>query len=262
MSAPERPALTVLHPAGPGARVIEPDPAESELAALYARDAAVPPGRPHVRANMISTLDGAAYGPDGRSGSINGAADLRVFTVLRALSEVVLVGAGTVRTERYRAPRTPGRLHAVRRSYGLPADPVLAVVTRSGDLPEELLGDDPTPWVFTTSNADGLARLRLLLPSERLHVSDRLDLAQVLGVLAAAGVRRVLTEGGPSLLTDLVAAHLVDELCLTLAPVLASGPAPRILGGGWLSPAAALRPVHLLRSEDGVLLGRWRLAAQ
>src|SRR5665648_1069207 len=95
------PTLEVLLPAGLPA--IRPDDAEMALAALFAE-----PRTPWLRANMIATLDGAATGADHRSGSINDPADLRVFRALRALADVVLVGAGTVRAEGYRAPRPPG----------------------------------------------------------------------------------------------------------------------------------------------------------
>nr|WP_255465808.1 dihydrofolate reductase family protein [Cellulomonas sp. APG4] len=231
------------------------DPAETELADLVARGR---PGGRWVTANMITTLDGAAYGRDGRSGSINGPADLRVFSVLRALADVVLVGAGTARAEGYRAPRTPERLRAVRASRTTTAAPALAVVTRSGDLAPELLADSPHPWVFTTSGAAHLGHLRAHLPPERLHVSDDVDLAAVLAVLADAGLPHVLTEGGPSLLSDLVARDLVDELFLTTAPVLVGGDAARPTTGAWFDPQARAAPVHLLHA-DGVLLGRWSL---
>lgn len=234
---------------------LPPDPGENELADLVSTGR---PAGPWVSANMITTLDGAAHGRDGRSGSINGPADLRVFTVLRALADVVLVGAGTARAEGYRAPRTPQRLRAVRAARTGAPDPALAVVTRTGDLSPALLGDAPPPWVFTTTRAPHLPRLRDHLPPERLHVADDVDLASALAALAAAGLPHVLTEGGPSLLAALVAQRLVDELFLTTAPVLVGGDALRPTAGPWLDPQVRATPVHLLHA-DGVLLGRWAL---
>nr|WP_297423029.1 dihydrofolate reductase family protein [uncultured Actinotalea sp.] len=248
------PALDVLLPAGRPR--IEPDPAETALTELYA----YPPG-PWVRANMIATLDGAATGADGRSGSINGAADHRVFDVLRALADVILVGAGTARAERYRAPRTPEELLPVRRALGLPDHPPLAVVTRRGDLPAALLDDSPRPWVFTVPEAPFLGHLRAHLPPERLHLHEGgVDVGSVLETLAAAGLGHVLCEGGPRLLGDLVAAGRLDELCLTQGAAVVGGDASRVVHAApWAEPPLRARPAHLLHA-DGVLIGRWLLA--
>lgn len=245
------PVLDVLLPAGRAP--IEPDPAEGTLTDLYA----YPRGR-WVRANMIATLDGAATGADGRSGSINGAADHRVFAVLRALADVILVGAGTARAERYRAPRTPEPLLAPRRALGLPDHPPLAVVTRRGDLPAALLDDSPRPWVFTVPEAPFLGHLRAHLPRERLHLHEGgVDVRRVLDTLAAAGLEHVLCEGGPRLLGDLVTADVLDELCLTQTAAVVGGDATRVVHGApWTDPVRLARPAHLLHS-DGVLLGRW-----
>ncbi len=250
---------------------LQPDPAERELRVLYATDAerrrepggaAAEPARsdrPWVRASMIATLDGAATGPDGRSGTINGPADLRVFTVLRSLADAVLVGAGTVRAEGYTPLRTPEPLHAVRLAEGRPAHPTLVVVSGSGDVPAVVLHGEPAPWVCTLTTAPGLPALRRVVSPERLIVHEGgVDLADVLRRLGAAGLHDVLTEGGPALLADLVGAGLVDELCLTTSPVLVGGPAGRVLAGPWLEPSAMAAPAHLLHA-DGVLLGRWHL---
>lgn len=236
----------------PGGRpALGPDPAEAELAALYAA-----PRTPWVRANMIATLDGAMTGADGRSGSINGPADARVFTTLRAWADVVLVGAGTARAEGYRGPRLPEPLRARRRAEGRPPDPALAVVTRTGDLDDALLAD--APWVVTVGSAVHLGRLRDRLPPDRLVVhDDDVDLARAVAGLVDAGCPRVLTEGGPTLLGRLLAADLVDELCLTWSPQLVGGDAHRVVRGApWLDRPARL---DLLLHADGVLLGRWGL---
>lgn len=246
------PTLDVLLPQG----LAPIGPADVDrLDALHAE-----PRLPWLRANMIASLDGAATGADGRSGSINGPADHRVFEVLRARADVVLIGAETVRTEGYRAARTPDPLLPGRRARGQADHPPLAVVTASGSLPDEMLTDEPAPFVVTTDACPELARLRRLLPADRLLVHDAaVDLPRAVAQLTAAAGGRLLTEGGPHLLRELVGARLVDELCLTWSPVLVGGPAPRALAGGaWLTPALAAAPAHLLHA-GGMLIGRWLL---
>lgn len=248
----DAPTLQVLLPAG---REPIAGGDDAALADHYA-----PERLPWLRANMVSTLDGAATGADARSGSINGPADHRVFEVLRAWADVVLVGAGTVRAEGYRTPRTAEHLIDARLAAGRTAHPALVVVTRTAVLPEEVLVGDPAPWVATTGEAPGLAVLRDRLPPERLLVHEgRVDLTATVGALVAAGARCVLTEGGPTLLGHLLAARLVDELCLTWSPQLVAGPALRPVDTrAWLQPPTRARLASLLH-HDGMLLGRWIL---
>lgn len=246
------PTLETLVPAGAGP--IGPDDAAG-LDEHYAE-----PRLPWLRANMIATLDGAATGADGRSGSINGAADHRVFEALRAWADVIVVGAGTVRAEGYRAPRTPAHLTPARRRRGQPEHPPLAVVTGAGDLPDAVLQDDPAPWVVTTTHAPGLSRLRRRLPRGRLLVHEEaVDLDALVDALVDAGLPRILVEGGPTLLGALLHQGLLDELCLTWSPRVVAGPAPRpVVAPGWLIPPVDARLAGLLHA-DGVLLGRWLL---
>lgn len=246
----QAPTLDVLLPAGLDA--IGPrDDARLEEHYAEAR-------LPWVRANMIATLDGAATGSDGRSGSINGDADHRVFEALRGWADVVLVGAGTVRAEGYRAPRTPGHLIEARRRRGQADHPALAVVTGGGDLPDAVLADDPPPWVVTTTDAPGLAALRRRVPRGQVLVHDgAVDPAATIDALVDAGLPRILTEGGPTLLGALLGAGVVDELCLTWSPCVVAGPAPRpVVAPSWFDPPVGARLGGLLHA-DGVLLGRW-----
>ncbi|RHA41313.1 dihydrofolate reductase family protein [Cellulomonas rhizosphaerae] len=251
----DSPALDVLLPLDRAGQRLEPRADEAELLALLESPARL------VRANMIATLDGAGTGPDGVTASINGPADLRVFQALRAHAEVVLVGAGTARDEGYRALDVPDGLADERARRGLPPHIELAIVTASGELPDALLDADRPPYVVTTADSPALDSLRTRVGDDRVlaHGADGgVDLAATLDALAARGLGRVLAEGGPGLLGQLVAQGLVDELFLTWSPLLVGGPAPRILGDGpWLDPARPLVPVHLLHA-DGVLLGRWR----
>lgn len=209
-------------------------PDDAELERLYA----YPDGEgPWLRVNFVATLDGAAHAADGRSGSLGGDADTHVFGVLRSLADVVVVGAGTARAE----------------GYG-PADVPVAVVSRSLDVPDRLVV--PGQLVITTTDApaDRLAALGAVVDVIAVG-SGEIDWPAALEELTARGLRRILCEGGPSLHGDLVTLDLVDELCLTIAPVLAAGDAPRIAHG----TAAVDRPMTLGHcvEVDGVLLTRW-----
>jgi riboflavin biosynthesis pyrimidine reductase len=248
----DAPTLEVLLPVGQGP--IGPDD-EADLDAHYAE-----PRLPWLRVNMIATLDGAATGSDGRSGSINGAADHRVFVALRAWADVILVGARTVRAEGYRAARTPEHLLTARRRRGQADHPVLAIVTGSGDLPDTVLTDEPVPWVVTTSDAPGVRALRRRLPRDRVLVQESaVDPAGIVDALVNARLPRILAEGGPNLLGALLAAQVVDELCLTWSPQVVAGPAPRpVVAPAWLEPPTRARLGGLLHC-DGTLLGRWLL---
>ncbi|MET0448893.1 MAG: dihydrofolate reductase family protein [Aeromicrobium sp.] len=193
--------------------------------------------RPWVRTNFVATIDGAAYAEDGRSGSLGGEIDTRVFHVLRSLADVVVVGAGTARTE----------------GYG-PADRPIAVVSRSLDIPEQLVV--PGQVVITTADAPPAELERLRGTVDVIAVGQgHVDWTAVLDEFANRGWRHVMCEGGPSLHGELIGLDLVDEVCLTIAPVLAAGEAPRIAH----DPRAEGRPMTLGHAVDvdGVLLTRW-----
>lgn len=235
------------------------DIGDDELADLYS----YPPvtDRAFVRANFVTTLDGSATGDDGRSASINDAADRRVFGLLRALSDVVLVGAGTVRAEGYRPVRTREPWQALRAAMGLAPHPTIAVVSRSLELPDELLtrtGDAGPVLVLSTSTADPRRAAQL---ADRLGAQavlragrDRVDVTGALEQLGARGLRRVLLEGGPQLMGDVVRAGRLDELCLSISPQLVGGPGPRLADGPPLEQS--MRFAHGVQSS-GCLLTRW-----
>ena len=232
----------------------------ADLAHLYVMPEP-PPGRSaFLRTNFIATLDGAAQGPDGRSGSINNATDRALFALQRALADVVLVGAGTVRAEGY-GPAAVDPLYAAARAGAghEVAPPPIAVVSGRLDVGEAVLADART-IVVTTAAAPRARRDEL---SERVDVAvcgdDELDLAAVLDALADRGHRRILCEGGPMLVGGLAAAGLLDEVCLTLAPFLRGGEAERMLRTDVLAPMSRWAPASLILDEDGYLLGRWLL---
>jgi riboflavin biosynthesis pyrimidine reductase len=232
------------------------DSANLALAYAYPR---LPVDQGWVRANFISTLDGAAAGDDGRSGSISTGADREVFGLLRALADVVLVGAGTARVEGYRRARIRAPWLDLRQ--GRPAHPCTAVFTRSGAVPPGLsqARDDSGEVVLVTCHSAGvvaLDRARSALGEGQVIIAGDagVDLAVAVDSLVARGLPRMLCEGGPHLLRDLTASGRLDELCLTLAPTLVAGDHTRITAGDAVS--ADLRPRLLIESE-GTLLGRW-----
>lgn len=214
---------------------------------------------PVVRANFVTTLDGHATGGDGRSGSINSAADKQVFDLLRALADVVVVGAGTIRAEGYGRLRTedPAML-ALRRGAGRSDHPVLAVVTASGDLPEKVLEPDPEAGDLLVLCAAAVsAELAERLGAEAVIAcgTDTVEATVAVEALHSRGLHQVLTEGGPHLLGSWLQAGVVDELCLTVRPIIAGGTGPRIVEaptGSGLLARFDLR--HALAMEGDLML--------
>ncbi|GAB2466406.1 dihydrofolate reductase family protein [Xylanimonas ulmi] len=243
------PALTLL---APQTRPLPDDDGEAALAALYRHEPAV------VRANMVASVDGAAWGGSHRSGDLNDDADLRVFRVLRALADVVVVGAGTAREEGYDQIERPADLAHLAEG----AAPLrLALVSRSGLVPPSTLAGDRPPLVITGEAGATAARGAVGGENVLVHGAQEPDLRAGLADLAARGLTRVLTEGGPHLLGSLHAAGLVDELCLTTSAVV-EGPAPgRILAGAQAPRGRGPRRsrlAHLLHDPAaGTLLARW-----
>lgn len=232
---------------------------DSEALALAYAYPHLSPGQIWVRANFISTLDGAAAGDDGRSGSINTGADREVFGLLRALSDMVLVGAGTARAEGYRRATVRAPWLHLRRDR--PAHPTTAVVSRSGDVPAGLsqAREDSGEVLLVTCEDAGAAAIdlaRAMLGEDNVIVAggESVDLPATLDALARRGLRRILCEGGPHLMGDLTASGRLDELCLTIAPTLVGGDHPRITAGPAM--AANLLPRLLIESQ-GSILGRW-----
>lgn len=225
---------------------------DEDLLRLYA----YPPG-PWVRANFVASIDGAAA-VGGLSGGLGTPSDKRVFGLLRELADVVLVGAGTARAEGYRGARLPAPARERRRVAGQgPVPPVAVVSARAALDPAGPLFTDTAvaPIVLTRASAPRGAREGLRAAGARvLEVGE--DPGELVAALHGLGLRRVLCEGGPSLLGQLAQADVVDEVCLTTAPVLALGPAPRITGGG---PGAVvpMRRAHTVVAGDGAVFTRW-----
>jgi len=236
-------------PAGPAARQDGRVTSFGRLADLdddALRAAYAPPRLPWLRLNFVTTVDGAVDGVDGTSGSINNAADKRVFHLLRDLADAIVVGAGTVRAEGYRPNPKP-----------------VVVVSRSGELPPSLReGDLGQVYLATGARAPGLEAARALL-GERVLVlgEDAPEPARLRETLEDAGFGNLLCEGGPHLAADLLAAGVVDELCSTVVPTLVGGTHARIAEGAPLGvpggPGGVPVELHSLLESDGTLLARW-----
>ncbi len=256
----DRPALEVLAPPTLAGTVVAPDD-DAALLDLFDDPAPNPATGAHVRAVMLSSLDGAATGPGHRSGELGDGADRRVFAALRALADVVLVGAGTVRAEGYEDVQAPSHLRAYRADRGRAERVELAVVTSSGAIADSVL--DGGALVVAAAGAPGLGALRERVGLDRLVLAEgqgpgRVDPAAAVRALAARGLTRVHAEGGPRLLAGLATAGAVDELSVTLAARLIGGGATRILDSPvWID--SHLELAHLLRSGS-TLLGRWLVA--
>lgn len=230
-----------------------------DLLAAYA-PSEPPAGRPHVRLNMVESLDGSVA-VDGRAGPLGGPADRRLFLALRALADVVLVGAGTVRAENYGPVRLAEPLRAFRAGRGHTPVPPLAVVSAACRLnwagplftaaPE---GPRPVVLTVAAAKAEDVAEARRV--ADVAVVGDEtVDVGRVLAALAERGARHVLCEGGPVLNATLLAAGAVDELCVTVAPVMV-GSGPRLV-----APAGVDWPVAgeltAAFEEDGNLFLRF-----
>ncbi|MGD1224174.1 pyrimidine reductase family protein [Streptomyces krungchingensis] len=231
----------------------------AELAEAYA----YPDVRgPWLRANMVSTLDGAAQ-HDGRSQPISSATDMRVFGALRGLADAVVVGAETVRQEGYRPARAREAFAALREAAGQGPAPAIAVVSAGLDLDFSLpLFTSPlVPTLVLTGAAADPDRIeaaraagaRVLIAGDGAGV----DPARAVRALGDLGLTRLLTEGGPRLLGQLIAAGVLDELCLTVSPMLTAGGAQRIAGGPSVTVPERFELVSLLE-EAGFLYSRYR----
>jgi riboflavin biosynthesis pyrimidine reductase len=245
--------LLLPGPAEVGDLSADAEGALQALADLYAYPDPLP-GRGWVRANMIASMDGSATGPDELSGSLGGPADRAVFSALRGLADVVLVGAGTARAEGYRRPTAEPEFADRRKLAGQTPATELALVTRSGELPEGSV-DAEHGYVITCAAAD-LAALTARVGEQRVIVAgtDDVDPVAAVAAMVGRGLPRVLLEGGPRLLGESIATGAVDELCLSLSALLVAGDGPRIAHG---RPGRTELVLGHLLLADSLLIGRW-----
>jgi len=193
-----------------GARVALEDAAARDfIVERYARDESA-----YVRLNMITTPTGSAVGADGTSETITSRVDRLILGCIRADADAVVVGAQTVRVEAYIVPRRTR----------------LVVVTTSGDLAGHRFDEDARSRVLLVCPAHRVDTVRDRTPGlDVLGVpgdDDVVDPADVVAALAQRGIRRLVCEGGPSLASRFVESGVVDELCVTVAPVLEPASAP------------------------------------
>ena len=207
-----------------------------------------------LRVNFVSSVDGAAT-RDGLSGGLGDDADRRYFELLRRVAQVVVVGAGTVRAEGYGPLRVSDASAAWREERGLPPHPVFAIVSGSLDLDpaSRIFAEAPVrPIVVTTPGRD-IAAFAGVADVIECGTGSRIDADAAVAALRARGLTRILSEGGPTMFGALLAADLVDELCVTVSPTLEAGDARRI-ATGQLSDPRALELAHVLRSGSTLLL--------
>lgn len=217
-------------------------------------------GRPWVRASMIQSADGAAA-LNGLSGGLGGSADHEIFGLLRALADVILVGAGTARAEAYRPARVAPRWATLR--AGRPDTPPIAVLSARLDLDPEgpLLAEAPAgarTIVITSESAPEDLRAQMARHADVIIAGQHeVSAAAAVSALAGRGHREILAEGGPHLLSQLAAVGMIDELCVTISPVLAGGRTGRIIQGRGSPSARRLALAHVLADDDGYLLCRY-----
>ncbi len=228
---------------------------DPDLPGLYAY-----PAGQRLRANMVSSADGAGS-LGGASRGLSSDTDRQVFALLRTLADVVVVGAATVRAERYKPARPQERWRDLR-SGRTPTPPIAVISTRLDLDPESSLitaaPPDARTIVITTAQARPDILAELAKNADVIVAGDKtVDLKAAVGALAERGHRRMLAEGGPHLLAELLEAGLVDELCLTIGPLMA-GPGPGRIVAGDASSAQPLplRLAHVLE-DDGFLLCRY-----
>ena len=211
-----------------------------------------------LRANMVASIDGA-ISLDGRSQPISGDSDWFLFGLQRALADVIVVGAGTARAEGYGPGRARSEFAALRERAGQPPAPTLALVTASGKLnPSAEYFGGMSRAIVITCGAAPAERIEPLRAVADVVVSGdtSVDLKGVLASLRERGLRRILTEGGPSLLGALATDDLIDEVVATISPSLIGGDARRMVVGA----PGAVRELSLvgLLEDDGALFTHYR----
>jgi len=224
-----------------------------DLVGLYMSDDRKADGRPWVLVNFISSADGGTA-IAGKSSSLGDPDDKAVFQALRAVPDVILVGSGTVEAENYQPVALDEERRERRVAAGLTEVPVLAIV--SGRLsfdPDARVFSDPAhrPMVITGPNADP-AKLAMLGDAADVVIFEEVTPKAILARLSAAKV--ILCEGGPTLVGQFVAEHLVDELALTIAPLMIGGRSARIAHGDLADPPLDMRLDRQLIGDRSIFL--------
>lgn len=253
MAAPSRPAFRLLvgdaHGDGP-------------VAAFVGTPRRARADRPSVTVNLVASVDGAT-GIAGESRELSGPADREVFHALRSITDVILVGAGTVRADRYGPVRPRAGVREARRARG--QAPAAAVCVVSGrlelDWASPLFAEAEVPTIVAApADAPPAARRAATHAGDLICAGQgAVDVAAVLAELGRRGVGGVVCEGGPGLVAQLAGADLLDEICVTLSPLLVGGDSPRMLAGALLESPRRLELAALLEA-DGFLFARYGVA--
>lgn len=215
------------------------------------------PDRPWVAVNMVTTLDGRAA-INGRSKELGNQTDTDLLLGLRSRFDGVMIGAGTMRAERYGRIISDPQVRARRERIGLPHDPLAVIISGTFDLPFDapLFTDGGGRILIFTNSRE--RRPETATSLRTVSVQDEIELGPVLEYLRhERGIRALLCEGGPHTFGQLMAAGLVDELFLTVTPTVTGGEAPRILEGSLAGP----RELELisLAESGGELFARYQL---
>jgi len=245
------PATLTLRRLFPDPAAVSPGEAYKELG-LHERARAE---RPYVVANMVTTADGRAT-LQGRTEGISSDTDRTLFHSLRAEVDAVMVGTGTIGIEGYGPLAQREEVRARRAELGLPEHPVCVTASRSLELPVDapLFRDPGSHVIVLTNSVREPPPCECRLTVERLP-GDDLDFALGMSALRERhGVRAVLLEGGPTVLAAMLAAGLVDELFLSVSPLLVGGGEPSVVEGTALARPLPLRIVSVLESESFLYL--------
>jgi riboflavin biosynthesis pyrimidine reductase len=243
----------------PTFHALRPADGALDLARLYAPEWNRDETAHFVRVNMVTSVDGGTAA-DGTSGSLGGPADRIVFGLIRSYADVVVVGAGTMRAEQYGPAKIDDERRQARLDRGQTPVPPIAVITRSANLDWEsefFAEAEVRPIVLTVEASQARHGRARRVADVVLAGSQEVDLALGLNELARRGYRDVLVEGGPSINAELAALDVIDELCLTVSPILLGGTSSRILHGD-----STRQNLELASSvtADGFLFLRYRRA--
>jgi len=221
-----------------------------------------PPNTAWLRANMIASADGAAT-VNGKAGGLGNATDQQVLGLLRALADVVIAGAGTVTAEGYGPARARPQYQELRAAAGQPPAPRMVVVSQrlQLDFESKYFTEALQPPIVVTCDAAPADRMLAAREVAEIVVAGEsvVSPARMVDALVALGHRRLLCEGGPTLLATVAADGVLDELCLTIAPMLVAGPSRRVLEGPLLDPAPKMALTQLLQDDDDLLYARYEV---
>jgi riboflavin biosynthesis pyrimidine reductase len=240
-------------------RRLLPDPVDTvDLVDAYG----YPPNTTWLRANMIASADGAAT-INGRASGLGNATDQQVLGLLRALADVVIAGAGTVTAEGYGPTRVRPQYQELRTAAGQSPAPRMVVVSQrlQLDFESKYFTEALQPPIVVTCEAAPADRMLAARNVAEVVVAGDsvVSPGRMLVALVALGARRLLCEGGPTLLSMVAADGVLDELCLTISPMLVAGPSRRILDGPLLDPAPKMALTQLLQDDDDLLYARYEV---